>query len=186
MANRSYLFAIDFDRTKEERKKGDKIFGLSEYPYSIPLSYKILISQDTKISNSINWDYEHPIAIQGDFEKGKQKLLDFLTKLEKEELFDNAELEKQINETRDFLNSHQLKNIILECGEIYQMGCEKLEEQNQELFNDILNIESQIKQYLKDFREMNKNKTEDTEQEMWNMLGINYWSEVLYYHFDNE
>jgi hypothetical protein len=222
MANRSYLYSIDFDRTKGERKAGEKILGLSEYSYSIPLSYKILVSQDSKISKSINWDYEHPIAIQGNFIKGKQKLLDFLMKLQSENLFDTLELEKQINETRTFLNSHQLENIILECGEIYEMGDRELEDQNKELFDeDIVKIESQITEYLNDFKSMNetvqnlKNEISDLskskgflskifssdnstkikelekkiiniEQEKWNMLGVNYWSDILYFHFDNE
>ncbi|TCI93628.1 DUF7822 domain-containing protein [Tenacibaculum sp. M341] len=222
MANRSYLYAIDFDRTKGERKENEKILGLSEYPYSIPLSYKILVSQDSKISNSINWDYEYPIAIQGDFEKGKQRLFDFLNKLQSENLFDKKELEKQIDETKDFLNNHQLQNIILECGEIYEMNDEELEDQNKELFEkDILNIESQMNEYLNGFRSMNKTietlnneisglskskgflsrifssdnsekvqelekKIKNIEQEKWNMLGVNYWSDILYYHFENE
>lgn len=222
MANRSYLYSIDFDRTQGDRKEGEKILGLSEYPYSIPLSYKILVSQNSKISNSINWDYEHPIAIQGNFEKGKQKLLDFLMKLQSENLFNKTELEKQINETKDFLNSHQLQNIILECGEIYEMGDGELEDQNKELFDeDIVNIESQIKEYLNDFRSMNETiqtlkneisdlskpkgflskifssdnsakveelekKIKNLEQEKWNILGVNYWADILYYHFENE
>jgi len=222
MANRSYLYSIDFDRTKGERKDGEKIFGLSEYSYSIPLSYKILVSQDSKISNSINWDYERPIAIQGSFEKGKLELLDFLERLQGENIFDRTELHKQINETKDFLNNHQLQNIILECGEIYEMGDGELEDQNKELFEkDILNIESQKKESLNDFKSMNttieklkkeildlskpkgflsklffsdnstkvqelEKKIKNTEQEMWNMLGVNYWSDVLYFHFDNE
>lgn len=222
MSNRSYLFAIDFDRTKSERKPGEKIYGLSECANLIPLSYLILVSQDSKISNSINWNYEHPIAIQGNFEKGKNRLLDFLKELQNEELFDKLELEKQINETQTFLNSHKLQNIILECGEIYEMKEEELEIQNKELFEDaILNIESEIYEYLNDFRCMNKlvqklkneishlskpkgflsriyssdnsTKIQDLEQEIknieeekWDMLGVNYWSDILYFHFNNE
>ena len=222
MANRSYLYSIDFDRTKGERKTGEKIFGLSEYNYSIPLSYKILVSQDSKISKSINWDYEHPIAVQGDFEKGKNRLLDFLKELQGENLFDNQELQKQITETQIFLNNHQLKYIILECGEIYEMGDGELEDQNKVLFDkDIAKIENHIKEYLSEFRSMNETvqslkneisdlskpkgfiskifssdnstkiqelekKIKNIEQENWNMLGINYWSDILYFHFDNE
>ena len=222
MANRSYLYSIDFDRTKGERKTGEKIFGLSEYNYSIPLSYKILVSQDSKISKSINWDYEHPIAVQGNFEKGKNRLLDFLNELQGENLFDNQELQKQITETQIFLNNHQLKYIILECGEIYEMGDGELEDQNKVLFDkDIAKIENHIKEYLSEFRSMNETvqslkneisdlskpkgfiskifssdnstkiqelekKIKNIEQENWNMLGINYWSDILYFHFDNE
>lgn len=94
MANRSYLYAIDFDRRQKERDN-KKIFGLSECNYTIPLAYKTLVSQDSKISHSINWDYEYPIAIQGDFEKGKQKLMIFLDQLSKSELFDSSELRKK-------------------------------------------------------------------------------------------
>ena len=222
MANRSYLYSIDFDRTKGERKTGEKIFGLSEYNYSIPLSYKILVSQDSKISKAINWDYEHPIAVQGNFEKGKNRLLDFLNELQGENLFDNQELQKQITETQIFLNNHQLKYIILECGEIYEMGDGELEDQNKVLFDkDIAKIENHIKEYLSEFRSMNETvqslkneisdlskpkgfiskifssdnstkiqelekKIKNIEQENWNMLGINYWSDILYFHFDNE
>lgn len=222
MANRSYLYSIDFDRTKGERKEGEKILGLSESPYSIPLSYKILVSQDSKISNSINWNYEHPIAIQGNFEKGKNRLFNFLINLQNEKLFDNTELEKQIHQTREFLNGHQLQNIILECGEIFEMEDKKLEVQNNELFNqDVKNIENHINESLIDFRKMkikienlkkelidlskpkrflsklysSDNSTKvyelefeiiSTEKEMWGKLGLNYWSEILYFHFDNK
>ena len=38
MANRAYLYGI----------KGKKASGISEYNYEIPISYKILLSQNTK------------------------------------------------------------------------------------------------------------------------------------------
>lgn len=139
MANRSYLYAIDYDRTKGERKTGEKIYGLSESSYSIPISYKILVSQEPKISHSINWFYEHPIAIQGNFEKGEQKLIDFLELIKRKGVFDKEELENKITETKKFLDKNKLKNIILECGEIYELGNGELEDQNNELFKqDIL------------------------------------------------
>jgi len=220
MANRSYLYSLDFDRTKGKREKGEKIFGLSEYPYSIPLSYKILVSQDSKNSHSINWDYEHPIAIQGNFEKGRQKLVDFLSKLSNENIFDKGELERQVSETKKFLDEHKLENIILECGEIYEMGNEKLEEQNRKLFEEeILKIDEKLEEAIADFKQEKINilnlrseiielskprsffqklfssdktaeiqkleeKVKNKEQEMWNALGINFWSEILYFHFE--
>ena len=220
MANRSYLYSLDFDRTKGKREKGEKILGLSEYPYSIPLSYKILVSQDSKNSHSINWDYEHPIAIQGNFEKGRQKLIDFLSKLSNENIFDKGELERQVSETKKFLDEHKLENIILECGEIYEMGNEKLEEQNRKLFEEeILKIDEKLEEAIADFKQEKINilnlrseiielskprsffqklfssdktaeiqkleeKVKNKEQEMWNALGINFWSEILYFHFE--
>lgn len=225
MANRSYLYAIDFDRTVGEREKGQRIFGLSEYPYSIPLSYKILVSQQPKISKSINWDYEYPIAIQGNFKEGKQKLFDYLDQLSELDLFDREEFTRQVSETETFLNAHELENILLECGELYEMGDGQLEDQNADFFeNNILKIEKHLNEYLHDFRKMkaeilqlkaeitklnkpkgflsglfssekpgNDNKIKvlqdnarKIEQEMWNLLGINDWSDVLYYHFEND
>jgi len=222
MANRSYLYSIDFNATKGERKNGEKIFGLSEYAYYIPLSFKILVSQDAQVSNSIIWDNEHPIAIQGNFEKGKRKLLDFLAQLQNKKFFNRTELNKQITETLEFLNSHQLQNIILENGEIYDMLEKKIEDQNKQFFKEeIMNIDSQIDIYLNQFETMSANikilkkeisdlskpkgflsnllsaynsvkvealekKIKDINLEMWNMLGINSWSDILYFDFDNE
>ena len=222
MANRSYLYAVDFDRTKGKRKEEEKIFGLSEYPYSIPLSFKILVSQSPKASHSIIWEYEYPIAIQGNFERGKQRLVDFLSNLSNENIFEKNELDKQTAATVEFLNKHKLENIFLECGEIYEMGNDELGEQNNTLFEEeILKIEEKIEEYTNDFKRMKFNiskikseitelskprgflsklfssdnaqkiieleeKVKNEEQEMWNILGINYWSDVLYWHFDNK
>ena len=222
MANRSYLYSIDFDRAEGKRKDEEKIFGLSEYSYSIPLSFKILVSQSPKISHSIIWEYEHPIAIQGNFERGKKRLVDFLNNLSNENIFEKSELQKQIAETIDFLSKHKLENIFLECGEIYEMGNDELKEQNKTfLEEDILKIEQKIEEYTNDFRKMKSNiskmkseitelskpknfltklfspdnstkirelegKVKNEEQEMWNSLGINYWSDILYWHFENK
>lgn len=151
MANRSYLYSISFDATAG-KKDNDKIFGLSEWSYSIPISFKILVSQDTKLFHSIIWDYEAPISIQGNFKKGKQKLFDFLEKLKDENIFDQEELNKHIAETKNFLDNNELENIILECGEIYQMNNEELEVQNQQLFEEICNIDQTIDNFWNELK----------------------------------
>ena len=224
MANRSYLFSIDFDRTIKEREKGEKIIGLSEYNYSIPLSYKILVSQNSKLSHSINWDYEHPIAIQGDYQKGKEKLFNFLDKLDSMELTNFIFLKEHIVKTKEFLNNpiNNLKNIILECGEIYEMGDDEIEIQNKELYtNEILGIDREIEEYKKHCKEWDRkihvlregkkdlespkglfkklfssnsnkkiekiNKTIQTiEMDILSELGIDYWTNILYFSFENE
>jgi len=222
MANRSYLYALDFDRTKGAREKGEKIWSLSEYSYGIPLAYKILVSQGSKISHSIIWEYEHPIAIQGDFEKGEQKLLEFLSRLSNENIFDKDELERQISDTKKYLHEHKLEHIILECGEIFEMEDGELEEKNKKLFEEeILKIDEKMDEAMVYFKQEKVNilklqleitelskpqgflkriffgdktldikkmeeEIEKKEQEMWNMLGINFWVDVLYYQFENE
>lgn len=223
MANRSYLYSIDFDRTQKERDK-EKIFGLSECNYSLPLSYQILASQDSKVSLSINWEYEQPIAIQGDFEKGKQKLLSFLDELSKTDLFELSELQEKIDNTKKFLNEHALKYIILECGELYELMEEdlELEEFNQRLYeSEILLIDDQIKTVIDHLKEIKSHIAQLEEdiaviskpkgllamlfksrfkkgidelqrqishhkEEMWRLVGIDYWSDILYFHFDND
>ena len=221
MANRSYIYSIDFDRSSRKKQETDKMYGLSEYPYEIPLSYKILVSQETKMTDSIIWDYEYPIAIQGNFELGRKKLFDFLNELLKKNIFDKTELENQIKEAKEFLfeEKRNLKFVFLENGEIYEMGDEKIEAQNQNLFEEISDINQIIEEFLLDIQEQKQkitdlddkiielNKTgfwnkifhtnnnsikitelekkkQEIEQEMWNLLGINYWDDVLYFQFD--
>lgn len=219
MANRSYLYSISFDKTTEDRQENDKIVDLSEYSYNIPISYKILVSQDTKLSHSIIWDYEKPIAIQGNFQKGKQKLFLFLEKLKNENIFDSEELEKYITDTKTFIEDNELENVILECGEIYEMNDEDLEIQNQQLFDEIYNINNTIDNLLNELKSTklslekmyvereklsnpsffskifssNKSRTEEldknieiTKNNMWWSLGIDYWSNILYYDFSDE
>lgn len=204
MANRSYLYAIDFDRTKSNRQPGEKINGLSEYPYAIPLAYQILVSQDTQGAPSIIWDYEHPIAIQGDYSKGKQKLFDFLAQLRQEDLFEAIELENQIDTAHAFLNQKQLRHVLLECCEIYSLEEGTLEDQNKAWVEKLEGIDELIENQVKEFRAIKTKieilraenqasekenvvtKIQELEQQMWNSLGINYWDDLLYYHFDKE
>jgi hypothetical protein len=178
MANRSYLYSVGSDAAGKR-----KVCGLSEYGYAIPLSYKILASQDPKISESIIWEYKAPIAIKGDFYKGRQKLFDFLAELMKMDIFDVSILKGQIKTTKEFLlnKSHENKSIILECGEVLAMkGNGKIEDHNRMLFDDeIKNIDVIMENYLKRIETIGKSK--GGEVEALRMLGIDYWSDVLYY-----
>ena len=63
MANRSYLYNIDFNTIERPKTKEDSILSVSEYAYEIPLVFKILVSINPVSTKSILWDYEHPIAI---------------------------------------------------------------------------------------------------------------------------
>lgn len=218
MANRSYLYTIGFSRAERERRSEDKIVGLSEYAYSIPISYKILLSCNPQFSSSIIWNYEHPIAIQADFKLGRERLFKFLGELERSELFNMAELDRQIAATKDFLNEQRLEYVFMEGGELYQMEDVKLEDQNARLLEKVKNIEHEIQETLRELTEMKlsldklnfeiehlkkprsfiseifsadetekirklEQQVKNQEQNMWNVLGINNWSNILYYHF---
>jgi hypothetical protein len=191
MANRSYIYSIDFDRTIEERDENKNVCGLSEYAYMIPLSYKIMVSQNAKMSKSILWDTDELIAIIADFQLGRQKLFDFLNNLIKIDLFEKNILEEQIQRAKDFLydKKHENKFIILECGELFEMedGMENdeeggLEKYNKKLFEEIMNIEKTMEKAISELYEMkNKINEKDIEIQMWNILGIDNWNEILYY-----
>ncbi len=216
MANRSYLYAINFDNTTEDlQQKDKKIIGLSEYAYSIPLAYKILVSQDTALAYSIIWEYEKPIAIQGNFAKGKEKLFHFLDSLLAKSMSEKDLLEREIKETKNFLNQHKAKYILLECGEIFEMDDVEVSIQNNELYRklhceieedikflealqsdlDIINLKiNKMSNSLlsKLFRKNNdlkikklKEEKEEIRTDMWRMLGIDNWSDVLFYDFSH-
>jgi len=183
MANRSYLFSIDFDRTIEQRNETKKVYGLSEWPYAIPLAYKILVSQEAKLSPSIIFDYDKPIAIIGDFYKGREKLFAFLDELLKLNILDNDELTTQINDAKEYLYDEKIeaKYIILECGEIYEMGTDAFEEANKNLYENEI---QQIGKTIDDFISKVKNISGDSKNimnEIDSMLGIGFWDDVLYY-----
>lgn len=146
MANRSYLFTIDFDGVKDCLNDEGKVQGLSEFPYAVPLAYKILVSQNAKICQSILTDEcGFSVAIQGNFDKGVEKLFAVLNDIKGRNLFDSDELEQEMAATKTFLEKYGLKNVILENVEIYEMEDEDLTVQNQRFFeNEILNIEKQI------------------------------------------
>jgi len=202
MANRSYLYSIDFDRTLEERSEDKKVRGLSEWPYEIPLAYKILVSRDAKLSPSIIFDYEKPIAIIGDFYKGREKLFHFLEELSKTNLIEKDELGALIRDAKKYLYDakNEAEYTILECGEIYEMGHEDIEVANTNLYeNEILRIDETIRDYMvkiqntQNIAEAEKheidslvNRFEMTAEQAinqikLNLLGISYWSDVLYY-----
>ena len=198
MANRSYLYSLDFDINKEKRNEGKKVCGLSEWPYDIPLAYKILMSQESKLSKSIIWETDEKIAILGNFYKGRERLFSFLDKLLKMNLLDKNELESQIFETKEYLNDskHENKYIILECGEIFEMNEDELENQNKFLYEDILKIDVAINNFIEEIKKplnkdhydvkklINRNKLsieKAVNTVKLNLLGIAFWSDVLYY-----
>jgi len=67
------------------------------------LAYKIPVSQKAKLSPSIIFDYDKPIAIIGDFHKGRKKLFLFLSELLKMNILNNEELKKQIHNSETCL-----------------------------------------------------------------------------------
>jgi hypothetical protein len=151
--------------------KDSSICGISEYAYDIPLSYRILVSQDTKVVRSRIWDYEGTLAIQGDYIKGQQKLYEFLDTLKRKNrisksnknarntLWDEAELVSYIEKTKAFLdaqdNAKQLFH--LENGEIYAMEDDDIVEQNTAFYHQkILKIDDAIEAFFEEMEAIKK------------------------------
>ena len=208
MSNRSYIYSTSLDKSLSTEQKDEKITGVSEYAYSIPLSYKILVSQDTKMVKSIIWDHSALIALQGDYDKGRKKLYDFIDKLWRENIFDKSELMEKIARVHSFLDSPDIESTFfhLENGEIYDMNEQDLEIQNRDLYkNEIMDIDKTIRSVIARlhglkqknammssqrtglFAKKKKQKQEaeirNTSSYMWELLGIDYWSDTLYYDF---
>ncbi|MEP2278354.1 hypothetical protein [Maribacter sp.] len=146
MANRAYLYSGD----KELKKLRD----LSESGHPIPLIYKIVLGCDTKMTESRTWEYdEAPIAIQGDFKKGIEKLYQFLDYL-KTQPIDVQSVDSCKNETIEFFSNNpdrQLDLFFLEAGEIFSLtgDIEPIGDQNKWLFNEINKISEDISEILK-------------------------------------
>ena len=158
MANRSYLYNLDFNRLERAKTKEDEVLGVSEYAYEIPLSYKILLSVNPKNTYSILWDYKHPIAISGDANAGKSRLLKFVDELKSKEIFDSKYIQDKIDTTKRFFNENEfsLKYFFLEGGELYQMDDTPFENQNLDIYEQIKNIDETIEIFYSKVTELNQ------------------------------
>ena len=157
MANRCYLYNIDFNPSDRKKTSEDSILSVSESSYEIPISYKILLSGNPISSDSAIWDYDYPIAILGEFKKGKEALLEFLDKLNATNLFEKDYIQTQRAKTKEFLegNSFNLRYFIMEAAELYEMGNEPMEEQNRVILNEAHNIEDTIDQFILKIKQLN-------------------------------
>lgn len=191
MANRAYLYA----------QKGNEMIAISEYSYEIPIAYKILISQNTKRVRSKIFKSPFKIALRGDFQKGVEKLYAFLEELKKKDYFKENELEEKIKETKIFLEKHNgCDYFYLEGAEIYSYDSKPCFLSNLEMKGKISHIDKEIKDFYQQMDEMKKRydktykkisnneknandaqKLQKIKDEMMNYIGIQEWSDYLYY-----
>lgn len=185
MANRAYLYTTDQDLTS--------LKDVSEWNYDIPLMHKILLGSNPELSSSKIWDYEHPIAIKADFQKGLDTWYAFLEYLQTQKFIKQEIVSKAIKETQDFFAEYPEKinqKFFLEAGEIYDLSgdIDPLEKQNNELLLDIKYIAKDINQLIKEKPENAlslphsywlKELAEDNDK-----LEV-YWTQVTYFSFNN-
>ncbi len=128
MANRSYLYSIS-NRPESYEDRPETISGLSEWPYAVPFSYRVLTSGDPRLCASLVSDgfEDDPAdrktklyAISGDFDTGHARLTTFCAALRVAGA-GAAELQHAIDETLTFLDAHRDRYLLLETIELDTM-----------------------------------------------------------------
>ena len=127
MANRSYLYSTS-NRPESYSDRPDTISGLSEWPYAIPFSYRLLLSGDPRLCASLISDGfsddppERPTklyAISGEFDTGHARLAKFAAVVRA--ACDSADLRAALDETERFLDAHRDRYLLLETVELDTM-----------------------------------------------------------------
>ncbi|MGL6073377.1 MAG: hypothetical protein ACRC8S_04340 [Fimbriiglobus sp.] len=128
MANRAYIYSIS-NQPSSYADRPETISGLSEWAYMIPLSYRVLMSGNPRLCASLisdGFDGELPeqktrlYAIVGDFDAGYARLKKLLSLVR---IVGSASpaLGECIDETLEFLESHQDRYVLLETIELDSM-----------------------------------------------------------------
>ncbi|MDH2244496.1 DUF7822 domain-containing protein [Stutzerimonas kunmingensis] len=200
MANRSYLYSTNVIPGPNAEANGRKLIGISEWNYDIPIVFKLLLSGNPKTCHSSIWDTPEEIALIGDYSVGVKNLKWFFSKI------DLPEAQGLIAEAIDFLNNPENRNqyLVLECGEIFEMGDTPLIEQNLVLLEEVKNIQPEVEQALQslvpppvvapkpvDFFSKVFGRTPETPGPAHDammpvyQLGLGNWSNILYFDFSN-
>jgi hypothetical protein len=128
MANRSYLYLIS-NQPESYQDRPETVSGLSEWPYAIPFSYRVLMSGDPRLCSSLiadGFEDDDPgrrtplYAISGEFEAGHARL----TKLLNAARAANPKadgLAGAVDTTLTYLDTHRDKYLLLETIELDSM-----------------------------------------------------------------
>ena len=174
MANRSYLYAVDYNPAERKREESDKAQSIGEWNYGVPITFKILLSVNCRSVHSLLFDHQDPIAITGEYPAGLERLYAFLEKLKTKYLYDPAMLEEGIRYTRTFFEKIPPQQyFVLECGELYSMTDHGFVEQNEVILTEIRDIEKEKELFYQDV-------LKQPDEKDW-LLGLDAWSDILYY-----
>ncbi len=129
MSNRAYLYSLS-NRPTSYADRPDTISGLSEWPYFVPFSYRLLMSGDPQLCASLvsdGFESDAPnnktklYAISSDFETGFARLQHFFAVLRPIASEASPGLTEYINETITFLEAHRDRYLLLETIELDTM-----------------------------------------------------------------
>jgi hypothetical protein len=125
MANRSYLYTLS-NRPESYEDRPETISGLSEWPYAIPFSFRVLMSGDPRLCASLIADGledDEPArrtklyAISGEFEAGHARLTKFLTAARAANP-QATDLAAAVDTTLTYLDTHRDRYLLLETIEL--------------------------------------------------------------------
>ncbi len=178
MSNRSYVYTVDTIPTK--KKKAKPVRSLSEWAWDVPLAHKILVSASPKRCQSCIWTQE--IGVAGEFEGGRDRLLQFLDALGKVKVKTPKVFAKAVATTKTVLAHKKYvgKFILIDAGEIYDMEGGGLVACAKAFIKDVGTITKKVDRAIAG----KENRWLSTIGKKWDEeLGIE-WSDVLYFDFN--
>ena len=183
MANRSYLYTVS--EVPDYRKGGQvlTVKGLSEYKSGIPPVFLLLLGDNTIVCNSLIWD---SYAVSGDYDQGVKNLEKFTELMLKKGVQNPEAFERVSKEAINYLNRQDIRQkfSLLEYGEIYQeIGYDEqaLKENIILKWKDLL-----VALHNENLTKFNEYIGDDILTHWEDKAGIDYWEEVLYFHFSKE
>lgn len=124
MANRSYLYSLS-NRPTSYADRPETISGLSEWPYAVPFSYRVLMSGEPRLCASLvsdGFDDDPPErrtrlhAISGEFDAGFARLTRLVAAVRA--VAESADLRAGLDETETFLAARRDRFLLLETVEL--------------------------------------------------------------------
>ncbi|WP_430333968.1 hypothetical protein [Rhodococcus sp. ACT016] len=190
MANRSYLYTTSFaPDTDTARTPADRVSGISEWPYAIPLVFRILVSADPRPCRSLIWnDGPDPTAITGRCGPGIIRLEQFLARI------DHPALGSWADDAIAFLRAHTEPDghFVLECAEIFAMDDAPVGEQYTREIQALSELDTEIDATLARLAPTKPNfwqrvfkPSQESLEAPIRELGLGYWSDTLYCDLDN-
>ncbi|OQQ23534.1 hypothetical protein A6410_22685 [Prescottella equi] len=186
MANRSYLYTSSFEPdTGRPRTPDDRISGIAEWNYAVPLVFRILVSVDPRSCPSLIWtDIPEPIAVAARCGPGVERLRDFLTRI------DHPYLGTLAADAMQFLDERTAPDdwFVLECAEVFAMHDAPIAKQNARAVEQLAVIDVEIEATLADLTPAAPNiwqriftPTRASCEAPLRALGLGNWSETLYF-----
>tara|TARA_Y100001968_G_scaffold327525_1_gene372747 strand:+ start:2085 stop:2963 length:879 start_codon:yes stop_codon:yes gene_type:complete len=176
MANRSYLYSTNFMPGTPEWFNSKPLRSISEWPWEVPLSYKLLLCANPKAVLSSIWDGSEKTALVSDYKEGVKYLKAYLERLPED-------AQPIITETLGFLNDpeNMREYLILEASEIYDMESEGFEESNNKLLAELNVIRNNINTL--DIPTVSTDGYDPEDNYVG--IGLDNWSNILYFQFND-